>query len=749
MAWNVNRWRLKMSLKMAQGRPRLSAGSRLFRKFWIHVFVPLLVLVVFAPVQTTAQVLLGDQVIEGSLDNSSAGMAEAFQATASSTGTLASLTIYLDSSSRSRQIFVGLYTNAAGHPGVLLVLGNSSTPRAGVWNTVSISPVGVTAGTRYWIAVLGTSGTLQFRDSSGGCSSESSAQSNLAGLPARWSSGPIWSTCRLSAYGSAAASSQPALALTTSTLTFSSTQGGPNPSPATVNVTNTGAATLNFTASSDAAWLSVSPVNGTAPQALQMSAVVAGLSANTYLGHVNVVATGAQGSPAVVTVTLNLSAPVPLPAPVLNSLFPAVATAGGSGFTLSVTGANFVLGDVVAWNGVALTTNYVSSSQLNAAVPASFIASVGTASVVVQPPSGANSNALSFAINADPPPVVNSLLPSSATMGGLGFTLTANGSNFILGDTVLWNGSSLSTTFVNATQLTATVPASMIASVGTFNIAVQPPSGTTSNVLSFVVTSVSPAVLIGDQTVEAVPDSNGPGGAEAFQSKALGAGTVNSLVVYLDGASGASQLSAGIYADSGGQPGTLLSQGSSMILKSAAWNTIPISAINVSAGTIYWIAILGTGGTLRFRDGSGCTSVSSAQTNLTTLPSNWTSGSTWPSCPLSAYGVSAGSGVPPSTYTISGTIGSAANGSGSTVILSGAANASTSADTSGNYSFTGLLNGNYTVTPSKPGFSFTPAAQNVAVNGASLTGVARQVTQPFPTPQAITALADCPMVLTQ
>src|SRR5262249_46839622 len=52
------------------------------------------------------------------------------------------------------------------------------------------------------------------------------------------------------------------------------------------------------------------------------------------------------------------------------------------------------------------------------------------------------------------------------------------------------------------------------------------------------------------------------------------------------------------------------------------------------------------------------------------------------------------------TYTISGTISSAANGSGSTVKLSGASTATTVADANGNYSFTGLPNGSYTVTPS-------------------------------------------------
>ena len=72
------------------------------------------------------------------------------------------------------------------------------------------------------------------------------------------------------------------------------------------------------------------------------------------------------------------------------------------------------------------------------------------------------------------------------------------------------------------------------------------------------------------------------------------------------------------------------------------------------------------------------------------------------------------------TYSISGTI-SGAGGNAATVTLSGAATATTTANASGNYTFSGLANGAYTVTPSKTGYTFTPASQNVTVNGANVT----------------------------
>lgn len=76
-----------------------------------------------------------------------------------------------------------------------------------------------------------------------------------------------------------------------------------------------------------------------------------------------------------------------------------------------------------------------------------------------------------------------------------------------------------------------------------------------------------------------------------------------------------------------------------------------------------------------------------------------------------------------STWSISGSITPASSGSGATVTLGGASSATTVADTNGNYSFVGLANGSYTVTPSKTGYTFNPASQPVTINGANQTGM--------------------------
>jgi subtilisin family serine protease len=90
------------------------------------------------------------------------------------------------------------------------------------------------------------------------------------------------------------------------------------------------------------------------------------------------------------------------PAPGLTSLSPTVVPAGASAFTLTVNGSGFVYGAVVRWNGADRTTTYVSASQLIASIPASDVASIGTASVTVfnPAPAGGVSGALTATIVA-------------------------------------------------------------------------------------------------------------------------------------------------------------------------------------------------------------------------------------------------------------------------------------------------------------------------------------------------------------
>ena len=71
------------------------------------------------------------------------------------------------------------------------------------------------------------------------------------------------------------------------------------------------------------------------------------------------------------------------PSPQISAINPSSATAGGAAFTLTVTGAGFVPGSVVRWNGTDRSTSFGGSSQLTASIPASDIAAGGSAAVSV------------------------------------------------------------------------------------------------------------------------------------------------------------------------------------------------------------------------------------------------------------------------------------------------------------------------------------------------------------------------------
>lgn len=217
------------------------------------------------------------------------------------------------------------------------------------------------------------------------------------------------------------------------------------------------------------------------------------------------------------------------PVPVAATLSPSSGTLGSAGFTLTVTGSNFVSTSTVKWKQTALTTTFVSSGKLTATVPASDLTTAGTDSVTVSNPGpgGGASNALIFTVN-NPVPAATSLSPSSAVAGGTSFTLTVNGSNFISGAHVLWNGANLVTTFVSAAKVTATVPVKDIAAGGTANVSVSNPTpgGGPSNALTFTINNPAP-------TITSLQPASATHGGAAFLLTVNGTGfQTNSTVLW-------------------------------------------------------------------------------------------------------------------------------------------------------------------------------------------------------------------------
>src|SRR5258706_10852109 len=78
---------------------------------------------------------------------------------------------------------------------------------------------------------------------------------------------------------------------------------------------------------------------------------------------------------------------------------------------------------------------------------------------------------------SNPVPFVNQpLVPATVVPGSPPFTLTVNGTGFVSGSVVNWNGSLRATTFVSGSQLTAAIAAADVALAGTATITVSSPS---------------------------------------------------------------------------------------------------------------------------------------------------------------------------------------------------------------------------------------------------------------------------------
>jgi subtilisin len=99
------------------------------------------------------------------------------------------------------------------------------------------------------------------------------------------------------------------------------------------------------------------------------------------------------------------------------------------------------------------------------------------------------------------PPVISSLSPAAAPVGGAAFILTLDGSSFASGSIVRWNGADRSTTFVSPTRLQASIPATDLSTVGTAQVTVfDPPTGRTSAAAPFSIQS-APVLSVSSTTI--------------------------------------------------------------------------------------------------------------------------------------------------------------------------------------------------------------------------------------------------------
>jgi FG-GAP-like repeat len=207
--------------------------------------------------------------------------------------------------------------------------------------------------------------------------------------------------------------------------------------------------------------------------------------------------------------TVSIFAAIPMgvtnPLPAISSIFPTSAIQGSGAFSLTINGSNFVSASVVSFGGQLQPTTYVNSSQLTVQISSTAIATAGPVAILVATPApgGWNSTSASFNIYL-PPPQISSISPTSVAAGSPSFTLTINGANFVPGSMLNVIGTVQSVTFTNATQVTATIPAAIVAAVGSVSLSITNPldgagypSGGTSSTVTLEVLTANSQPTIG------------------------------------------------------------------------------------------------------------------------------------------------------------------------------------------------------------------------------------------------------------
>jgi hypothetical protein len=189
------------------------------------------------------------------------------------------------------------------------------------------------------------------------------------------------------------------------------------------------------------------------------------------------------------------------PPPTVTQISPTVAPVKG-GTVITITGTHFLSGATVMFGANSATSvTFVKATQLKATTPPATNGAWGPVNVTVTNPDTQSATLSSGLFYQLPTPTVTSISPAFSSTAG-GTIITIAGKNFASGATVAFgpnNGTSV--TFVNATTLKATTPASTLGTVeGSVSVFVTNPDGqlaTLSEGLTYdappTLTSISPA----------------------------------------------------------------------------------------------------------------------------------------------------------------------------------------------------------------------------------------------------------------
>ena len=197
--------------------------------------------------------------------------------------------------------------------------------------------------------------------------------------------------------------------------------------------------------------------------------------------------------------------------PTITSISPASISAGSGNTVITINGTNFTSGSGVQKRHLEyqdsytnLTTQYLSSTQMTATIPAADFQSGAYLALKVVVPGVGPSNGWELPVTAGGAPSLTKVTPTpaSATAGSGSLSLITEGASFANNSVIQWNGQPLSTTFLSQIGLRASVPSSLMPLPGTVSITVNTPGQGTSGAqtLSIAPNPAVPIPVLSNQT---------------------------------------------------------------------------------------------------------------------------------------------------------------------------------------------------------------------------------------------------------
>lgn len=203
------------------------------------------------------------------------------------------------------------------------------------------------------------------------------------------------------------------------------------------------------------------------------------------------------------------------PIPTIDSIFPTNLPLSNVDTQITVQGSNFSALTSATIDNQGISTFFVSSTQLYATIPASYLATVTVLHInVYNPPPGGGFGPATIPLQVgapvqpNPVPTLSSITPTSTYVNHANITLTITDVDLAANGQVSFGGTALTTTVTSSTSATAMVPASLLTTTGVVTVSFTNPApgGGTSGNLGFYVTP--PALSCADAQASSMSPGN-------------------------------------------------------------------------------------------------------------------------------------------------------------------------------------------------------------------------------------------------